>query len=76
MGPPIDAGTTTTVVGVVGKYSRKTTVANCTETVGAPGPATVPCKDITVLVTFLTSNNAKLGTSTTRSSQASARVYQ
>jgi hypothetical protein len=70
------AGVTTeaVVAGVTGKYARETTIADCTETIPAP-VGNQACRDITVKVTYLTSNQAKLGTSTTRSSQAVARVY-
>jgi hypothetical protein len=65
-----------TVTGVNGLYTRETTVNTaCTEVIPAPG-TNIPCKDITVTVTYQTSQNAKMGTSTTRTSRASARVYQ
>ncbi len=63
------------VPGVTGRFLRALTVASCTETVPAPG-TNLPCKDVTVTVTYTTSENARLGTSTTRTAQATARVYQ
>lgn len=54
------------VAAVTGRYVRTTTVVDCTETVPAPG-ANLPCKDITVTVTF---------GAPARRSQATARVYQ
>ncbi|MDP2345257.1 MAG: hypothetical protein Q8O67_30210 [Deltaproteobacteria bacterium] len=71
----VTAQTAAVVPDVVGKYTRTTTVATCTETIPAPG-INLNCKDITVTVSYTTSNNAKLGASTTRVSQAVARVYE
>jgi type II secretory pathway pseudopilin PulG len=65
----------TPVPGVTGRFLRGITVAACTETVPAPG-TNLSCKDVTVTVTYTTSLNARLGTSTTRTAQATARVYQ
>jgi len=71
----VSAEAPATVTGVTGLYTRETTVATCTEVIPAPG-TNLPCKDITVTVTYQTSQNAKMGTSTTRTTRASARVYQ
>jgi len=64
-----------TVVGVTGQFTRQTTVTNCTETVPAPG-ANIPCRDITVTVSFVAGRNASAGAGGTRTMQATARVYQ
>ncbi len=62
------------VPGVQGRYTRSTTVTACVETIPAPG-ADTNCKDITVVVSYTTSKGARLGSSTTRTIQATARVY-
>lgn len=69
------AATPAAVTGINGRYLRGVTVTSCVESIPAPG-ANINCKDVTVTVTFQTSNNARLGTSTTRSSTASVRVYE
>lgn len=67
--------TEATVANVNGSYRRVTQVTACTEVIPAPG-VTVSCNDIVVTVTYVSSKGAKLGNSTTRTSSATARVYQ
>lgn len=71
----VTAEAAATVTGVVGAYTRTTTVVDCVETLPAPGTDT-NCRDVTVSVSYVTSNQARLGTSTTRVTQATARVYE
>jgi type II secretory pathway pseudopilin PulG len=71
----VTAQTAAVVVGVTGEFTRQTTVTACTETVPAPG-TNIPCKDITVSVSFVAGANASTGAGGTRTVQATARVYQ